>query len=84
MAEGLNILRDDHKKLLERVHQNEQKLYSPKKYEIQAQLMELGDRVRFLECRAEDAEGRSRRSNLHIMDLPEGEKGPDPLIFLNN
>ena len=38
--------------------------------------------MRFLEGRAEDAEGRSRRSNLRIVGLPEGEEGRDPLTFL--
>ena len=46
------------------------------------QLAELTDRVRFLEGRAEDAEGRARRSNLRIVGLPEGSEGQDPLHYM--
>ena len=86
VAEGLNLLRDDHRKLKEGVAQSEKTLdaIQPTLSDLHVQVGDLTDRVRFLEGRAEDAGGRSRRSNLRIVGLPEGEEGPDPLTFLEN
>ena len=84
VAEGLNLLRDDHRKLKEKVVQSEKPLdaMQPMLSDLRVQVGDLTDRVRFLEGRAEDAEGQNRRSNLRIVGLPEGEEGPDPLVFL--
>ena len=84
VMEGLNLLRDDHQKLKERVTQFEKTLsdLQPTVTEIRTQMMELTDRDRFLDGRAEDAEGRNRKRNLRIVGLPEGEEGNDPLAYL--
>ena len=82
----LSILRDDHKKLAERVTRNESAVggLQPTVKDTQTQLAELTDHVRYLEGRAEDAEGRARRNNLRIVGLPEGVEGRDPLLYLEN
>lgn len=49
-----------------------------------ADLHTLKTKVKVLEARAEDAENRNRRSNLCILDLPEGAEGgegADPTTF---
>ena len=81
---GLSLLRDDHRKLTDRVTLNERAIgeLQPSLRVTHDQLAELTDRVRFLEGRAEDAEGRARRSNLRIVGLPEGAEGRDPLPYM--
>ena len=68
VAANLSLLRDDHKKLSERVTATERSLseFQPTSKELQSQLHELTDRVRFLEGRVEDAQGRTRRSNIYV------------------
>ena len=80
---NLSLLRDDHKKLASRVSTTEQSLWDlqPKVKETQTRRHELMDRVRYLEGRAEDAEGRAHRSNLCIVGLPEGTEGVDPITW---
>ena len=59
VAVGLTLLRDDHKKLSDRVVQAERSLVDlrPQVSDHHDQLLDLTDRIRFLEGRAEDAEG---------------------------
>ena len=61
VAEGLNLLRDDHRKRTDRVAQTEKDIVAlkPAVGDSQKALIDLSDRVRYLEGRAEDAEGRS-------------------------
>ena len=78
---GLTLLRDDHKKLADRVAQTERSIreVQPQVKDQHAQILELADQIRFLEGRAEDAEGRAWRSNIRIVGLPEGKEGHDLL-----
>ena len=86
VAVGLNLLRDDHRKLADRVSHSEKDIVELKLTVtgVQTILNDLTDRVRYLEGRAEEAEGRNRRSNLRIVGLPENEEGSDPLGFLED
>ena len=86
VAVGLNLLRDDHRKLTYRVSQSEKDIteLKPAVVEVQKAVIDLTGRIRYLEGRAEDAEGRNRRSNLLIVGLPEEMEGRDPLSFLED
>lgn len=46
-----------------------------------AQLADLHTIVKMLSNKAEDAENRQRRNNIHVVGLPEGAEGPQPAIF---
>ena len=71
VAEGLNLLRDDHKKLAERVSQTEHHVQDPqpKVDESQTHLHELTDRIRYIEGRAEDMKGWAQCSILWLVGL---------------
>ena len=86
VTEGLNILRADHNKLKDRVAQTERNLgeLTPKITETHSGIQDLTDRIRYLEGRAEDSEGRARRNNLRIVGMPEGEEGTNPLTYLES
>ena len=58
---GLSLLRDDHKKLANRVVQTEHSISEIQQMvkDTHNQLMTLTDRVHYLEGRAEDEEGRA-------------------------
>lgn len=49
--------------------------------EHQTDLQTLKAKVKVLEARAEDAENRNHRKNLHILGLPEGAEASDPVAF---
>ena len=84
VAQGLDLLKDDHNKLKGRVVAVEKALIEarPNASALETRTTDLEERVRYLEGRAEDAEGRNRRSNLRIVGMPEGAEGPDPMDFL--
>ena len=86
VAHDVNILRDDHRKLTEKVKQTEQSIsiLRPEVTDNTTQTHDLLDRVRFLEGRAEDAEGRARRSNIRVVGMPEGAEGKDAIQFMEN
>ena len=81
VSSGLSLLRDDHKKLAEKVHQHgkEIAIIHPSIQQLTDQVQDLTERMRQVEGRAEDAEGRSRRNNLRVVGLPEGVEGRDPV-----
>ena len=84
VSADLSLLHADHRKLAEKVHMAEQKIaiLEPAVVENTESLQPLLDRVRFLEGRAEDAEGRSRRNNIRLVGLPEGLEGQDMATYL--
>ena len=86
IAHDVNILRDDHRKLTEKVKQTEQSITTlkPQVTDNTTQMHDLLDRVRFLEGRAEDAEGRARRSNIRVVGLPEGAEGSNTVQFMED
>ncbi|KAJ1103108.1 hypothetical protein NDU88_000536 [Pleurodeles waltl] len=74
MTSDLNLLHTDHHKLVDKTRLLEDTLsdLAPKTSQMNTSLLELVDRVVALEHRAEDAEGRTRRDNIHVMGLPGG------------
>ena len=86
IAHDVNILREDHRKLTDRVKQTEQSITTlrPQVTDSTTQTNDLLDRVRFLEGRAEDAEGRARRSNIRVVGLPEGAEGKNAVQFMEH
>lgn len=65
---GLGLLREEHKKLSERVKETESKVAElvPTQKALEQQMGALIDRVCLLERRAEDADGRKRRINIRV------------------
>ena len=86
LAQEFNILRDEHGKLKGRITDTERALaeLQPQTTSHQQTISDLQDRVRFLEGRAEDAEGRSRRNNIRVVGMPEGREGRDAVGFLED
>ena len=78
LATDMGILRDDHRRLSERVTTVEREMT-----EVPSSLLSMKERldgmeakVNTLEIRAEGAENRSRRNNIWVIGVPEGtEKG---------
>ncbi|XP_069089292.1 uncharacterized protein [Pleurodeles waltl] len=70
----LSLLRDDHRKLTERVGATEKTLNAVTSTQktLTLETSDLISRIKTLESRAEDAENRSWRSNLRIIGMPEG------------
>ncbi|XP_069461306.1 uncharacterized protein [Ambystoma mexicanum] len=84
VQEDVNLLRQDVRKLAERTR-NLEKEVSPNTAECAAHRSELHalvQRVGNLENRVEEAEGRARRNNLRIVELPEGMEGPDSTEYV--
>ncbi|KAJ1098883.1 hypothetical protein NDU88_003990 [Pleurodeles waltl] len=84
VSSDLGLLHADHGKLADRVTLVEQTVMTlpPRMDNLDTALKELMDRVRMLEQRAEDAEGRSRRNNVRLVGLTEGAKGPKPMQYI--
>lgn len=74
VAVGLGLLRDDHKKLSEKVKKNETAIaeMALAQTEGMQKLKALTERVSVLERRAEDAEGRNRRNNVRVVVYRRG------------
>ncbi|KAJ1099297.1 hypothetical protein NDU88_004399 [Pleurodeles waltl] len=73
LAMDLTLLRDDHRKLKERVGTNKTLLTAVTLTQkaTTAELTALTSCIKILETRAEDAENRTRRSNLRLVGIPE-------------
>ncbi|KAJ1186496.1 hypothetical protein NDU88_003277 [Pleurodeles waltl] len=80
----LNLLRDDHHKLAQRVKSTEQALstFQPAQTEHDSMWKELRKHVEQLQECPEDAKGRMRRNNICIEGLPEGAEGDHPTQFI--
>ena len=83
VSSSLSLLRDDHKKLADKVQHHEKEIAQihPSVKQLTEQIQDLTARMRQVEGRAEDAEGRSRRNNLRVVGLPEGIEGRDPIQY---
>ena len=81
LATDMGLLRDDHRKLADRVTSAEKDItvIAPGLTLLSSQLREVESKVKVLENRAEDAENRSRRNNIKLIGVPE--KG-DMINFL--
>ncbi|KAJ1178405.1 hypothetical protein NDU88_003651 [Pleurodeles waltl] len=76
---GLGLLQAEHRKLAYRVQETERNMADicSAHKAVTHQVTELIDRVRRLEYRAEDAEGRNRCNNIRLVGLLEGVEGND-------
>lgn len=81
---GLRLLWADHVKLVDRVKSTEVALevLEPAQKAIDVKMGEVTRRLRVLERRAEDAEGRNRRNNIRVVGLPEGIAGTSIIDYL--
>lgn len=52
--------------------------------EIEVTVAALKDEVQSLQNKCEDLENRSRRNNLRLIGIPEGEEGKAPTAFISN
>ncbi|KAJ1172050.1 hypothetical protein NDU88_003902 [Pleurodeles waltl] len=82
----LSILKDDQKKITDRLKQTETYVASilPDPKEHKTAIEHLQHQVEALQERVEDAEGRSRRNNIHIIILPEGKEGRDATQYVED
>ncbi|KAJ1186727.1 hypothetical protein NDU88_003508 [Pleurodeles waltl] len=80
VSSDLGLLHADDRKLGDRVALVEQTVMAllPRTDNLETSLKELKDKVRMLEQRAEDAEGRSHRNNVRLVGLPEGTSDKIP------
>lgn len=86
VAIDLTHLRADHRKLADRTATLETTIADIKPQVVQTdkRVQKLLNRVEFLEERTEDAKGRARRNNVHVVGLPEGKEGRDPTSYVEN
>ena len=84
LATDMGLLRDDHRKLTERVASTEKEItgMSPELKLLRSQMNEVENKVRVLEGRAEDAENRSRRNNIRLIGVPENTEKGNMIHFL--
>ena len=84
VAADLSLLHADHRKLVDKVNEAERVLtqLQPEVKTLDESVQSLLERVRFLEGRAEDAEGRSRRNNIRVVGVPEGSEGQDATKYM--
>ena len=84
VAADLSLLHADHRKLVDKVQEAEHTLtqLQPEVKSLDVSVQSLLERVRFLEGRAEDAEGRSRRNNIRVVGVPEGCEGQDATKYM--
>uniref|UniRef100_H3B3H6 L1 transposable element RRM domain-containing protein n=1 Tax=Latimeria chalumnae TaxID=7897 RepID=H3B3H6_LATCH len=53
-------------------------------HNMETSVQQLQETIVKLQDKADDLENRSRRCNLRLVGLPEGEEGKDPVSFLEN
>ncbi|KAJ1114861.1 hypothetical protein NDU88_003091 [Pleurodeles waltl] len=84
LSADLGLLRDDHCKLSDKVKTSETTLSAlTSQEELQsATINELLKQLTTLQDRAEDVEGPACRNNVRIVGLPEGMKGPNPILYI--
>ncbi|KAJ1150451.1 hypothetical protein NDU88_003242 [Pleurodeles waltl] len=77
VASDLTLLQTDHRKLENRVTAMKQILdmAQPKIQTMNSTFQTLADYEHLLKSHIEDAEGRSRRNNVHVVGLPGGQPG---------
>ncbi|KAJ1098249.1 hypothetical protein NDU88_003365 [Pleurodeles waltl] len=84
IATDLSILRDDYRKLADRVLAAEGTLadVAPQHTWNTKAILDLQWHIQKLHNHAEDVESRTWRNNIRIMGLPEGEEGINPIQFI--
>ena len=82
----VNLLRADHKKVAEKVKEQETLLAEmrPELGATTSHVRELNEKIETVERRMEELEGRDRRSNIRLVGLPEEIEGPDMVGFLES
>ena len=84
LATDMGLLRDDHRRLAERVTTTEREIteVSPRLSSLGSRLEEMEGKVKSLEMRAEDVENRSRRNNVRLIGVPEKTEKDNMIVFL--
>ncbi|KAJ1190971.1 hypothetical protein NDU88_000288 [Pleurodeles waltl] len=84
LASDFSVLRDDHRRLAERVTSAEKQLkeLGPEIEGASKISRQMEKIIKDLELRAEDAENRLRQNNIRIMGLPEKVEGTSMVDFL--
>ncbi|KAJ1163916.1 hypothetical protein NDU88_004368 [Pleurodeles waltl] len=79
----LVLLHADHRKLADKTSELEAKVneLTPATDKLKTGMEDIQATVTELEHRVEDTEGRSRRNNIRVVNLPEGAKGRDPVAY---
>lgn len=82
----VGLLRQDMNTLRTRVAETEQRVSNTEDTvaEHGAALRMIQTKIKALEYRAEDAENRNRRNNLHIVGLAGGSEGANPTCFVED
>ncbi|KAJ1154305.1 hypothetical protein NDU88_007058 [Pleurodeles waltl] len=80
----LSILKDDHRKLVDRVKRRESDVAAlvPGQKDSESVIQKLQKQVETLQERIGDAKGRSHRNNIRIIGLLEGTKGLDATQYV--
>ncbi|KAJ1156451.1 hypothetical protein NDU88_009170 [Pleurodeles waltl] len=80
----LGILKDDHRRLAKRVTTDEKMITElpDDMTTLRKCLANMKGKVQVLEVRAKGAENRSRRSNIHVLGMPEKIEGMDMRSYL--
>ncbi|KAJ1104073.1 hypothetical protein NDU88_001488 [Pleurodeles waltl] len=80
----LGLLCTNHHKLSNRVMYAEAVLadLQSSHQDVKTEITQLPEHIQKLESRAEDADGRNRGNNVHIVGLPEAVEGTDVVAFL--
>ncbi|XP_056406910.1 uncharacterized protein LOC130298049 [Hyla sarda] len=83
LSSDVSFIREDIKKVKERVGEIENMVpqMDGKLQSIEKVQEELTKENNFLKRKIEDLEDRSRRANVSVIGLPEGEEGADPIAF---
>ena len=86
VALDVGLLREDHKKLADRVSEIEftHSTVRPSVQQLQKEVKNITVDIETLQRRAEEAEGHSRRSNVRFMGFPERVEGNNADLFLEN
>ena len=84
LATDMGLLRDNHRRLAERVTTNEREMseVSPMLTSMRSRMEEMEGKVKSLEIRAEEAENRSRRNNIRLIGVPEKTENGNVVDFL--
>ncbi|KAJ1105238.1 hypothetical protein NDU88_002646 [Pleurodeles waltl] len=83
VATDLVLLHSDHRKLADKICEIEAKVdeLTPATSQLKTEMEDVQARVAELERQVEDAEGHSRRNNIRVVGLPEGDEGQDPVAY---
>lgn len=81
---AIHVIKQDFSEFSNRLTEAEQCIWDTEDNitTLQKTVVTLQKQVDYLTAKAEDHENRSRRNNLPLINLPEGEEGRDAVTFL--